>query len=432
MKHFLRTCTVFCFFMGFEAAAQLTIDTLAIQDFEVAPATPTWNFTGPVVYRSGMSTANNAPPNSPIGINGSRAWETTTNSSGLTLDFDNITIPQNIYDTVRVSFRLAAMNLTGTGGGPDNLEYVNFSYSLDNGATYTTRIRIQGAAANNSVWPYDAQGVAKAYYLPTTQVMFQPAGSGLRLTDGLGTVELAFPGTVAQVKIRITARSSSSSDTWMIDNLVLSGEKSCTNTTGALTQTACKSFTLNGATYDSTGTYTQVLTNATGCDSILTLNLTINNADVRVVQNGLTLEAQAAGATYQWLTCANNVPSAPVAGATNRTLTVSANGSYAVVVTENGCTDTSDCIMINNVGLGEIQGGGLSYFPNPVLDEMTVKIPTLFVGLSFALVDFNGRVVVDGKLMATENSISLQGLPAGVYFLRLEGLPGSTMRVMKL
>lgn len=432
MKHFLRTCTVFCFLMGWEATAQLQVDTLAIQDFEVTPAAPAWNFTGPVVYRSGVSTANNAPPNSPIGINGSRAWETTTNSSGLTLDFDNITIPQNVYDSVRVSFRLAAMNLNGTGGGPDNLEYVNFAYSLDNGNTYTTRIRIQGAAANNSVWPYDAQGVAKAYYLPASQVMFQPAGTGLRLTDGLGYVELTLPGTVAQVKIRITARSSSSSDTWMIDNLVLSGEKSCFNSTGTLTQTACKSFTINGNTYDSTGTYTQVLTNATGCDSILTLNLTINKPDVRVVQNGLTLEAQAAGATYQWLTCTNNAPAAPLAGETNRTLTVTTNGSYAVAVTENGCTDTSSCIAINNVGLDEAESWAFSYFPNPVLDEMTLKVPTMAIGLSYALVDFNGRVVGHGTILTTENRISLQGLPAGVYFLRLEGLPSNTMRVMKL
>lgn len=430
MKHFLRTCALCAVFFGFDVQAQISIDTLAIQDFEVTPATPTWNFTGPVVYRSGFTTANNAPPNSPIGINGSRAWETTTNSSGLTLDFDNILVPQNIYDSVRVSFRLAAMNLTGTGGGPDNLEYVNFAYSLNNGTTYTTRLRIQGAAANNSVWPYDAQGVAKAYYLPATQVMHQPAGTGLRLLDGLGFVELTFPGNVGQVKIRITARSSSGSDTWMIDNLVLTGEKSCSNTVGTLLQTACKSFTLNGTTYDSTGIFTQILPNATGCDSVLTLNLTINKPDVVVTQNGLELEANATGAIYQWLDCNNNF--AAITNATNKTFTVGINGSYAVAVTQNGCTDTSSCTTVSNVGLVEAGTADFRMFPNPVIAEMTLVVPQIWVGRNFILVDLKGKVVLHGKVSERENTLDLSHLAQGVYLFRIEALPNSTLRVVKL
>ena len=36
------------------------------------------------------------------------------------------------------------------------------------------------------------------------------------------------------------------------------------------------SYSLNGETYTSSGTYTQILTNAAGCDSILTINLTLD------------------------------------------------------------------------------------------------------------------------------------------------------------
>jgi gliding motility-associated-like protein len=38
----------------------------------------------------------------------------------------------------------------------------------------------------------------------------------------------------------------------------------------------CSSYTLNNKTYDSSGTYTQVIPNSAGCDSIITLHLTIN------------------------------------------------------------------------------------------------------------------------------------------------------------
>lgn len=51
-------------------------------------------------------------------------------------------------------------------------------------------------------------------------------------------------------------------------------------TYNSITATACSSYTLNNQTYTNSGTYLQTLTNANvaGCDSIITLNLTINNA----------------------------------------------------------------------------------------------------------------------------------------------------------
>ena len=48
------------------------------------------------------------------------------------------------------------------------------------------------------------------------------------------------------------------------------------NANSTLTQTALDSYTLNGQTYTQSGTYTQNLTAANGCDSTITLNLTLN------------------------------------------------------------------------------------------------------------------------------------------------------------
>jgi hypothetical protein len=45
-----------------------------------------------------------------------------------------------------------------------------------------------------------------------------------------------------------------------------------------ITQVACDSFSLNGFTYHSTGTHVQHSTNAMGCDSTLTLNLTLGSS----------------------------------------------------------------------------------------------------------------------------------------------------------
>ncbi len=48
------------------------------------------------------------------------------------------------------------------------------------------------------------------------------------------------------------------------------------NAASSLIQTALDSYTLNGQTYTQSGTYTQVIPAANGCDSTITLNLTLN------------------------------------------------------------------------------------------------------------------------------------------------------------
>ena len=50
--------------------------------------------------------------------------------------------------------------------------------------------------------------------------------------------------------------------------------------TSQLTQTAVSSYTLNGQAYTQSGTYTQVLQNAYGCDSTITLNLNISSSGI--------------------------------------------------------------------------------------------------------------------------------------------------------
>ena len=139
----------------------------------------------------------------------------------------------------------------------------------------------------------------------------------------------------------------------------------CTANTGTDVQTACGPYTwINGTTYtasNSTATYT--LTNQGGCDSLVTLNLTINSVDASVTDNSPTFSANAAGAIYQWIDCNNG--NAAISGATNQSFTATANGNYAVVVTQNGCSDTSACFLLDNIGLNELQNDEVVVYPNP-------------------------------------------------------------------
>jgi hypothetical protein len=299
----IRYTGLFAFFIGLifclNLGGQVT-DTLAIQDFETTPRTPVWTYSGAPTFNSGTTGSGASPASSPIGIGGSRAWETTAVSAGVTLEFANRTIPSG-YDSLRITFKLAAMNLNSSSGGPDDLDYVYFQYSTDGGTNYTHRITVRGATANNSTWAYSATGIAKAYYTPTGTLTFQPATSGLQTTYGYSTCEIVFPGTVSQLRAKIIARSSSSSDTWMIDNVILTGEKNCLPNTGSDTITACNGYTSPSGRHhwSTSGLYYDTLQNSSGCDSILSVHLTINSAAATLSQTACITYTSPSG-KYIW------------------------------------------------------------------------------------------------------------------------------------
>ncbi|TSJ46272.1 T9SS type A sorting domain-containing protein [Fluviicola chungangensis] len=53
----------------------------------------------------------------------------------------------------------------------------------------------------------------------------------------------------------------------------------CYPSTSSITASACNNYTLNGQNYTSSGIYTQTLINSQGCDSIITLNLSIQHTN---------------------------------------------------------------------------------------------------------------------------------------------------------
>ncbi len=125
--------------------------------------------------------------------------------------------------------------------------------------------------------------------------------------------------------------------------------------TGTDVVTACDSYLwIDGNTYTSSNnTATYTLTNIGGCDSTVTLNLTITpSPNNNVTQVSTELIADQSGATYQWLDCDDNF--SYVFGETGQSFTPVVTGNYAVEVNLNGCMDTSTCYLIDYTGLGEL------------------------------------------------------------------------------
>lgn len=413
------------------AATAQNIDTLAIQDFETVPATPTWTYTGTLSdLQTGYASPTSCIPNTPLGINGSTAWHVVAVSGGNPIVFDNQTIPAT-YDSIYISFRMQGLNLNGSTGGPDNLDYVLVEYSLDGGASYVARVRMRGAINNNSFWSYDAAGQAVVDYLPATEQVFQPVNSGLQMTEGISYVKIGFPGSITQLAVRITPRSSSSTDSWLVDNVLLTGVNQCTNTSNSVTTTTCDTYTgPSGTVYDSTGIYTDIIPNAAGCDSITTIDLTVITVDVSVTTSDPALTAGATGATYQWLDCDNNY--AQLNGENGQSFTASVNGNFAVEVTENGCTDTSACYPIASTEILENTFKALKVYPNPTLGDLTLDLGALQNNISVSVINALGQTILTKTWAENEIlQLTLNG-SKGLYIIKIvSGEDVARIRVMK-
>ncbi|UTW67500.1 SBBP repeat-containing protein [bacterium SCSIO 12643] len=188
--------------------------------------------------------------------------------------------------------------------------------------------------------------------------------------------------------------------------------------------TACNSYTwIDGNTYTmSNNSATHTLINSKGCDSVITLNLTITKvSDLTVSVNQVTITSNNVNATYQWLDCDDNY--SPISNETLMSFTATKNGNYAVELTENGCVDTSACVSITKVGIGELEPNvKLVVYPNPSSDIFNVVFEKQVSNVELKVTDVQGKLIYRKKIQNTSQAkIELNEAP-GVYFLSIKTL----------
>lgn len=206
------------------------------------------------------------------------------------------------------------------------------------------------------------------------------------------------------------------------------------NTIYSLTETvhACSSYTwINGITYtssNSTATFSTLT--ASGCDSTVTLNLTIPiiNKTVSLSAQTFTLTSLENDAdSYQWFDCVNQVP---VLNETNQSFTPTQNGKYSLKITKGGCTETSDCITIAGIGIAEnslIQ----SIFPNPTKNLATVTLAQNVEKGNIQILDLSGKILHVATIENTNSfTISLEDYPSGMYIIKVNS--GNSVHFQKL
>lgn len=196
----------------------------------------------------------------------------------------------------------------------------------------------------------------------------------------------------------------------------------CSQTTTSINPVECynNSYTSpTGQVYTMSATYTETLRSSWGwCDSIITINLIINETDTTLSVTSNMITANESGATYQWLDCDNN--SSPIAGETNQSFSPSSDGNYAVIITKNGCVDTSACqsITLTSDGIESYdQESYIHIFPNPNNGSFTLNANKNLVNATVQLMEVTGKIITTSYL---DNSLSLNfNLTKGIYLIQI-------------
>jgi hypothetical protein len=81
----------------------------------------------------------------------------------------------------------------------------------------------------------------------------------------------------------------------------------------------------------------------------------------------------------------------------------------------------------STAGIPEEVKPDFSAFPNPFHDQLTIQLATAAAGTTYVLSDQSGRTVSNGTLPSAVSNIVLSTLPAGSYFLHIEGQTGQRM-----
>ncbi len=189
---------------------------------------------------------------------------------------------------------------------------------------------------------------------------------------------------------------------------------------------SCGPYTwVDGVTYSESTTTRWTTTNKQGCDSTINLELDLINIDLEIgmgsdsslSQTDVFVSKTDSLATYQWLDC--SLGYSVMDAETDDTLKATETGSYAFEVSKGFCVDTSACISAVVLDLGTIRSPSFKIYPNPASQVITVQ-PATSESYSFYIMDMTGKQVYESERGIT-HSINIQpDLVPGMYLLRIE------------
>ena len=221
------------------------------------------------------------------------------------------------------------------------------------------------------------------------------------------SITVTSPGTYS-----VTVTNSCGSKT---DSIVVS---TGSPTTGFININECEAFIINGITYSTSGEFTQVLQNAIGCDSTLTINAEILDFNAQIFQQDSTLYFNGNPTSIQWINCSTGQA---IPGATETSFVPQTTGNYGAIITIGECVDSSNCRQIIQSSMPEKPGSlcdNLIVTPNPVNDQIEFTLDKS--SYDIRLFTSTGALVLSAKGNAQKQIINFQDLARAMYVLQVD------------
>jgi hypothetical protein len=225
--------------------------TIAIQDFEVNPAIPTWSICAGATFTSAATGAGDTPANQRI-RSGARSWQ--VNNSNRTLDLCDISVTGCTSVQVVIYISSTSANATNGSDASDQLRvYTNIS---GGGFPGTPDITVSGNG--NARWGYNTTGT-----VTTAGTPISVAGSpGTNLGTIYSKLTVDIPAAASSVGLRIIANNNDGNEIWSVDDIQITGSCGVANTitTGSVNNppfalTDCTVTTAGNVAFTSVGTY---------------------------------------------------------------------------------------------------------------------------------------------------------------------------------
>ncbi len=183
-----------------------------------------------------------------------------------------------------------------------------------------------------------------------------------------------------------------------------------------------QTYTFNNLSLTQAGQYFATLQNSLGCDSIITLNLSVNALpqvqitplDTACLSSpAIQLNATPSGGTWTGPGVVGSMVGPASAGLGSHILQYTLTDS-------NNCTGVGSMTFVvdNCVGIEQGKAIGVSVFPNPTASKVWVQRQSNEL-IQILVTDAVGRVVLDILSSELETVLDLEDGPSGLYFVSL-------------
>ena len=203
------------------------------------------------------------------------------------------------------------------------------------------------------------------------------------------------------------------------------------STTFTHTVSSCDSYSwIDGKTYtSSTNSPKFKLINKAGCDSLVSLNLTIKKAQVSISHLGSVMTSDIVAESYAWYDCNSNKY---VENANQKTFEPSVSGSYRLEVRIDGCKWLSSCLVAVVADLRNKEANTLKLYPNPFTDVVCIESEPN-VEKIINIYDTRGIAVAAFKSSLDQSQVDLRQLGAGIYVVKIQSGKGTEIiRLLKV